>query len=258
MEFVCKFGEEFGYSFETEANFAKFCLVNKAVYIAKYADGKKAGQWDATGKQFAVPYVFKSLFSKEQIVFDDLCETIACNSALYLDRNEHLLTSEMVIYEKELELRKANAVAKQKGKKPKKTNPELSELSMEDLEKICDEFHNRLFIGKVGRFCPIKAGCDGGELLREAVDNDGNVKYAAPSGTKDRRWLEAEMVKTLGKERDIDISYYNDLVDAAIDTLNKFGDFEQFVADEPYLTFPPDDDIPWYGDEVLDDLFKKR
>jgi energy-coupling factor transporter ATP-binding protein EcfA2 len=258
IQFVEDFGKEYGYTFETEANFDRFCLVNDAVYVAKYADGKKAGQWTATGKQFAVPYVFKTLFSKETVEFDDLCETIACNTALYLDRNEHLVTSEMVIYEKELEIRRANIALEKKGKKLKKTNPELSELSMEELEKICDDFHNRLFIGKVGRFCPIKAGCGGGELLREAVDNDGNIKYSAPAGTKDIRWLESEMVETLNKESDIDMSYYNSLVDAAVDTLNKFGDFEQFVAEEPYLNFPPDDDLPWYISDDYDDAFKKR
>lgn len=258
IQFVEEFGKEYGYTFETEANFDRFCLVNDAVYVAKYADGKKAGQWTATGKQFAVPYVFKSLFSKETVEFDDLCETIACNTALYLDRNEHLVTSEMVIYEKELETRRANIGLEKKGKKLKKTNPELSELSMEELEKICDDFHNRLFIGKVGRFCPIKAGCGGGELLREAVDNDGNIKYAAPAGTKDIRWLESEMVETLGKESDIDMTYYNALVDAAVDTLNKFGDFEQFVSEDPYLNYPLDDDLPWYISDNYDDAFKKR
>ena len=257
IKFVEDFGKEYGYTFETEANFDRFCLVNDAVYVAKYADGKKAGQWDATGKQFAVPYVFKTLFSKESIEFDDLCETISCNSALYLDRNEDLITDQMVIYEKELEIRKSNAAAKQKGKRPKKTNPELSELSDEDLAKICDEFHNRLFIGKVGRFCPIKAGHGGGELLREAVDDAGNVKYAAPSGTKERRWLEAEMVRELDMQDRIDISYFHDLVTAAVETLGKFGDFERFVADEPYIDFPLDEDLPWYNDEELD-AFRKR
>ena len=258
IKFVEDFGKEYGYTFETEANFDRFALVNDAVYVAKYADGKKAGQWDATGKQFAVPYVFKTLFSKESIEFDDLCETISCNSALYLDRNEDLITDQMVIYEKELEIRKANITAKQKGKRPKKTNPELSELSDEDLMKICDEFHNRLFIGKVGRFCPIKDGYGGGELLREAVDDAGNVKYAAPSGTKERRWLEAEMVRELGMQDRIDISYFHDLVTAAVETLGKFGDFERFVADEPYIDFPPDDDLPWYTDKDFDDAFNKR
>lgn len=260
IKFVEDFGKEYGYTFETEANFDRFCLVNDAVYVAKYADGKKAGQWTATGKQFAVPYVFKTLFSKETVEFDDLCETIAVTSALYLDRNEELLTPETVIYEKELEIRKGNIALEKNGKKLKKTNPELAGLSIEELEEICEGYHNRRFIGKVGRFCPIKPGCGGGVLLRESVDNDGNVKYAAPPGTKDTRWLESEMVETLGKETIVDISYYNGLVDAAIDTLNKFGDFEHFVSEDPYITHPMDDEgeLPWYGDEILDELFKRR
>ena len=260
IEFVENFGKEYGYTFETEANFDRFCLVNDAVYVAKYADGKKAGQWTATGKQFAVPYVFKTLFSKETVEFDDLCETIAVTSALYLDRNEDLLTPETVIYEKELEIRKGNIALEKKGKNPKKTNPELANLSIEELEEICEGYHNRRFIGKVGRFCPIKPGCGGGILLRESVDNDGNVKYGAPPGTKDTRWLESELVETLGKETIVDISYYNGLVDAAIDTLSKFGDFEHFVSEDPYITHPLDDEgeLPWYNDEILDELFKRR
>lgn len=260
IQFVMDFGKEYGYTFETEAQFDRFCLVNDSVYIAKYAEpliDKKTGEeiwWTATGKQFAVPYVFKTLFSKKTVEFDDLCETMAVNTALYLDRNEHLLTDETPIYERELDIRRGNVVLEQKGEKLKKTNPNLEHLSVEELEKICDGFHNRLFVGKVGRFCPIKPGCGGGVLLREGVDKEGNVKYAAPSGTKERRWLETEMVETLGKEGDIDMSYYNDLVDDAIATLNKFGDFEQFVSDEPYLNYPLDDDLPWYISEELEDL----
>ena len=90
MNFVIKFGKEYGYTFETEANFEKFCLVNDAVYIAKFKDGKHAGEWTATGAQFAVPYVFKTLFSKEPIKFEDMCETKSVATALYLDMNENL------------------------------------------------------------------------------------------------------------------------------------------------------------------------
>ena len=69
--------------------------------------------------------------------------------------------------------------------------------------------------------CP---GCGGGLLMRE---KDG--KYSAATGSKGYRWLESEMVKTLGKERDIDISYYHKMVDDAIDTIAKYGDFEAFT-----------------------------
>ena len=40
MDFVIRFGKEYGYLFETEANFEKFCLVNDAVYVAKFKDGR--------------------------------------------------------------------------------------------------------------------------------------------------------------------------------------------------------------------------
>ena len=230
IDFVTKFGREFGYKFETEAEFDRYCLVNDAVYIAKYKEplkDKKTGEeiwWTATGAQFAVPYVFKKLFSKKPIEFGDMCETKAVSSALYLDMNEALPENE----------------------------------------------HDYHFIGKIGQFCPIKPGCGGGELVRESTDKEGNVKYSSATGAKGYRWLESETVKLLNKQKEIDRSYYNSLVDGAIETISKYGDFEQFVADEPYgpiagIDFPPDEDPPWYSPEELqemaleqDDAFVKR
>ena len=39
------------------------------------------------------------------------------------------------------------------------------------------------------------------------------------------------MVRQLHKEGDIDKSYYISLVDAAVDTISQYVDFEEFVAD---------------------------
>lgn len=92
--YIYEFGKKYGYTFEVEHTFDRICLVNDAVYVCKYTDGpengKKAGKWDATGKQFQVPYVFKKLFSKEPIEFSDMCETKSVETALYLDFNENL------------------------------------------------------------------------------------------------------------------------------------------------------------------------
>lgn len=90
--FVMEFGKRYGYSFEIEHKFEKICLVNDAVYIAKLADDDPdhPGQWTATGAQFQHPYVFKKLFSKEDILFEDLCETKSVTSAIYLDMNEDI------------------------------------------------------------------------------------------------------------------------------------------------------------------------
>lgn len=221
VEFVRRYGKEYGYTFEQEAVFDKFCLVNDAVYIARYKDGKHAGEWTATGTQFAVPYVFKKLFSKEEIVFEDLCEAKSVSSALYLDMNEDL--PDVTEYEKEL------AKAESKYKKGELSDTTFEKMGQE-LVPLIEKGHNYIFIGKVGNFCPIKPGCGGGVLYRE---KDG--KYYAATGSKGYRWLESEMVRELGKQADIDEQYYISMVDEAIATISKYGDFEQFASDDPYV-----------------------
>jgi hypothetical protein len=181
ISFCMDFAKKYGYTFEHEATYSKMCLVNDAVYIAKYKDGKHAGEWTATGTQFQVPYVFKTLFSHEPIIFDDMCETKSVTTSMYLDMNEN---------------------------RP-------------------DE-HNYIFVGRVGRFCPMVPGAGGGLLVREGTRN-GETTYSSVVGTKGYRWLESEAVKTLEKEDQIDRRYYAKLVDDAVEAISKYGDFEQFA-----------------------------
>lgn len=224
IQFVMEFGKRYGYTFEHEATYDRMCLVNDAVYIAKYEEGG----WTATGAQFAVPYVFKTLFSGEEITFDDMCETKSTSTALYLDMNEKLL---------------------EEGKGlPFREDGTARETETDGTPA---ESHSRHFIGRVGRFCPVREGCGGGILLREAKDKNGITKYVAVSGTKGYRWLEAEMVKELGKEDDIDQSYYISLVDDAVEAISKYGDFECFTADEP---FAPGTDFMNIPDGVGDEM----
>ena len=221
IKFVMDYGKQYGYNFEHEATYDRMCLVNDAVYIAKYDDGK----WTATGTQFQVPYVFKTLFSKEPITFDDKCETKSVKTALYLDMNEDLIVNA----EAEKELAEREKIYKKTGKVndyiPFK-NPAFKNVTDEELKKFVNEGHNYIFVGKVGRFCPIKKGCGGGALVREQ-----NGKFHAATGSKGFRWLESETVKELGKEDDIDLGYYQKLVDEAVKTIDEYGDFEWFVAD---------------------------
>lgn len=207
IEFVKEYGKKYGYNFEHEATYRKICLVNDAVYIAKYADAEycrlrygyipednedHGNEWTATGTQFQVPYVFKTLFSKEQIDFADLCETKSVSTAMYLDFNESDLDS-----------------------------------------------HDYHFVGKVGLFCPVVDGVGGGLLMRQ--DSKDPTKFGAVVGTKRLgrgdgayRWMESEMVMSLGLKDSIDRSYYDRLVDDAVETISKYGDFEMFVSDDDY------------------------
>ena len=211
IQFVMDFGKKYGYTFEHEATYDRMCLVNDAVYICRYDDG----HWDATGTQFAVPYVFKTLFSKEKIEFNDLCETKSVTSALYLDMNEHL--PDVSDAEKDL------AKIETKFKKGEIDEAEYN-TRKEEYGLIIATGHDYKFIGKVGAFCPIKPGCGGGLLVRE---KDG--KYYSATGSKGYRWLESEMVQN--NQDIIDISYYKELVDTAVETISEYGDFEMFVSD---------------------------
>lgn len=229
IQFVMDYGEQYGYTFEHEDTYDRICLVNDAVYIAKYKEphkDKKTGKdiwWTATGTQFQVPYVFKKLFSHEEIGFKDLCETKSVTSTLYLDMNESL--PDVSAYEKEYSKLESKY---RKG--------QLSDTTWEkEAPKLVDEIakgHKYIFVGKVGSFCPVKPGCGGGLLIREK-----NGKYYAATGTKGYRWLEAELVKDLGRESDIDEGYYISLVDDAVETISKYGDFEIF-ADHEFINKP--------------------
>lgn len=197
IQFVMEFGKQYGYTFEHEATYEKMCLVNDAVYIAKYADGdhefvlstgeKIMTPWTATGTQFQIPYVFKTLFAKVPTKFEDFCETKAVSSSLYLDFNEGLGEDE----------------------------------------------HQYHFIGRVGQFCPVIDGVGGGVLYREK----DNKYYAATGTKGYRwvesellRKLNVE-----NPERDdwfniINMKYYNDMVDEAVKTISNYGDLEWFAT----------------------------
>lgn len=220
IDFCLNFAKKYGYTFEHEATYEKMCQTNDADYVAKTTEGR----WTATGKQFQIPYVFKSLFSHEQITFDDKCGSFQVKSALYLDMNEGIALEENVekAIQKELDYRnKRDVVDDFIGYK----NPAFKEVSDDELRSMIDKSHNYIFVGRVGQFCPIKPGCGGGLLMREQ-----NGKYYAATGTKGYRWLESEMVRELGKEDDIDLKYYRKLVDEAVKSISQYGDFEAFVA----------------------------
>ena len=229
INFVMEYGKQYGYNFEHEATYEKMCLVNDAVYVAKYADGEhkfelSTGEkvntaWTATGTQFQVPYVFKSLFAKCPIKFVDLCEIKTVTTKLYLDCNE--CYPDVTYYEELMLLRENRSKNKKLTKKAEALLKETDNISDEELNTQIAKGHNYIFVGKVGLFCPIKPGYNGGILFREQ-----NGKYYAATGSKGYRWLEAGDVED---ESIIDKTYYTSLVDEAMEAISKYGDAEAFV-----------------------------
>jgi len=241
------YGSLYGYSFEHEATYDRMCLVNDAVYIAKYMtvercyklygkayadknddilkDNKKSpGEWTATGTQFQVPYVFKTLFSHAPLALSDLSETRSVTTSLYLDMNEGLPHDDLLITIKKIRDQLSDDPGKRLSKKSQGLVNQFKDLSNEELDKEIKKCHNYRFVGRVGQFCPIKPGKGGGILLRE---KDG--RYYAVGGSKGYRWLESEMVKSLDKQDDIDLQYYEKIAEDAVSSISKYGSFDAFI-----------------------------
>lgn len=198
---IMEFGRKYGYEFEYEQHYSVICLVNDAVYIARsplsFSIGKDdisgdpivrvvddevvigRDKWSAIGAQFAHPAVFKTLFTEEELVFDDFCETkeVTSGTSLYLDFNYK----------------------------------DRTENKIDDM----------IFVGRTGRFVPVKEEFGGGILYRV---KDG--KFYAATGTKGYLWKEANMTSY----DEVDLSYFETLSDKAIATINKFGSYEDLFS----------------------------
>ena len=195
VQYVKDHGARYGYTFEHEATYKKFCLVNAAVYVAYEGDSIKKGKpipahWTATGAQFQNSYVFKTLFTGEPIVFEDYCV-------------------------------------------PKEVKKGHLYLDFDTVDSPMFAYQGKQFVGRVGLFVPIQENAGGGTLV---CLRDG--KETAPPGTKGYHWVEAELMEhrletdiqfgTDYEQNTINMDYFNRMVDEAVRTIEKFGDFYEF------------------------------
>jgi hypothetical protein len=192
-----EFGQKYGYTFEHEGTYKKFCLVNDAVYIAKYgwADkAKKIGTWDAVGAQFQHPWVFKNLFSGEAVKFEDLCETKQVMSpwVMYLDMKPELATP-------------------------------------------TDPYAGMVHVGRTGSFVPVLNG--GGELVKikdgqgkpYAVTGTKGYKWMEAEQVKIQASIDMPFFDLEALAGVIDMDYYGTLVVDAKKTIGKYVTYEELV-----------------------------
>jgi hypothetical protein len=231
VDFVQKFAVKYGYTMEHEATYDRICLVNKSTYIAKYdakgirnKGGKHANEWTATGAEFQHPYIFKTLFSHEPILFADYCETksVKGDDDIYLDMNKDLV--------RDLE-KDANDIRSKILEWPKGV-PGIMDIKrkLKAIENEIESIHSLKFVGKCGQFTPVDDAVSGGVLIRSLKDSKtGTVKYQSVSGSIGYRWLESYYIKKNGLEDHIDMRYFRKLVDDACGTISKFGDVDEFI-----------------------------
>ncbi len=194
-EFISNFGKKYGYTFEHEAIYDRLCLLNDAVYVAR--EGRRnAPIFDKKGE-----YIGPWTATGTQLIHPYVFKSLFSKQPIeFLDMCE---TKSVM-------------------------SPAAMYLDMD--EGLSEGEHNYQFVGKAGLFCPIKEGLGGGRLVR----NKGDDKYNSVTGAKDWKWLEAAVVKELGKEDDIDLEYFNTLVEKARKDISQYGDFDWFVSEQPY------------------------
>lgn len=222
LDFVVEFGKKYGFEFTHEATYSKFCLVNESTYIAKVVEenGKPVDPyWTATGKEFQVPYIFKTLFSHEPIKFRDLCETKSATTALYLNMVDH--PDDEPNY---------HFVGKVGSFIPILPGHGGGILLRQD-DKI------------PGRYTAVEGTKKPGKIPKDEI----GVYF----------WMESEQVKLLEKQDSIDMSYWDTKVQLAKESISKYGDFDEFVSDSPmsgglpWTTIDDDREVVPYDDYIL-------
>ena len=177
VKFVEEFGKSYGYEFEHEDTYKKLALVNKSTYICQDQDDA----WHATGAQFQDPYVFKTLFTKEE-----------------LSKEDFFVTKEV------------------KGAS--------------------------IFLGEkfIGRLAEIYASESGHEMFRVTEDKKGSI-----SGTKGIKW---KLSKDWTGKNDVDMNFYKEQVEKAIESIRKVGDIGIVLPDYAGIDAP--------SSKSLDDLIE--
>ena len=97
---------------------------------------------------------------------------------------------------------------------------------------VCQGYASLLYrlLLECGVDCRVVTGYgNGGRHAWNIVEVDG--KYYNVAGTSGYRWLESELVRGTNEEF-IDRSYYHALVNAAVETISQYGDFEWFVSND--------------------------
>lgn len=199
IKFVMDFGKKYGYDFNLEATYDKLCLVNDAVYIAKTVEKDPPGayerHWTAVGAQFQQPYVYKTLFSGDNITFDDLCVTksvASSGAAIYLDFD--------AVHKPMHEYEGRHFVGR-----TGRFMPVIQEAGGGLLLRVKDDKTDAV-TGTKGYFW----------LEAEMVAQFFNI---------DRPTFDLEEL-----EGTVDMSYFERLADAARKTISEFGNFEEFVS----------------------------
>lgn len=227
IQYAMDRANEFGYTFELECIFDRIALTNKSTNIG-HIEGKPeydAHAWEAVGAQYAEPYVFKKLFSHEELVEGDYMVLKSSTAPIYLGgrfigKNAYVyasLTGEDLYVVREENIAQS---IQTKAQKPLKDY-----LAKRDYEGLPLEVQLANRAAKISKELKARDFDISPERVQDIIDNNFPetkvTKHCSLSKTKDWAWRLSTDYKGY---KDINMGYYGKLKDDAIDDIYKVGD----------------------------------
>lgn len=227
IQYAMDRANEFGYTFELECIFDRLALTNKSTNIG-HVEGKPeydAHAWEAVGAQYAEPFVFKKLFSHQELVEEDFMMLKSSTAPIYLGnrfigKNAYVYAS--LTGEELCAIREENIAQSIQTKAQK---PIEKYLPKRDYEGLPLEVQEANRVAKISKDLKARDFDISPERVQSIIDNNFPEtkvsKRSALAGTKDWSWkLSTEYS---GKD-DVNMGYYGKLVDDAVNDIYKVGD----------------------------------
>lgn len=227
IQYAMDRANEFGYTFELECIFDRLALTNKSTNIG-HIEGKPeydAHAWEAVGAQYAEPFVFKKLFSHEELIEEDFMTLKSSTSPIYL--GDRFIGKNAYVYasltgEELCAIREENIAQSIQTKVQKPIEKYLPKRDYEGLP-LAEQEANR--VAKISKELIARGFNISPERVQNIIDNNFPEtkvsKRSALAGTKDWVWRLSTEYK--GKD-DINMGYYGKLIDDAVGDIYKVGD----------------------------------
>lgn len=222
IEYAMKRANEFGYNFDTECIYDRIVLVNKSTLIGHHEGQPETGKeaWEAVGAQFAVPFVYKTLFSKEDVVESDFNIFKSVKSSIYLGdtfigKNANVFASnngQDLWATREINI--SQAIQSRMLKPTEKYLPKRDYIDKTDEEILNNK------ITKISSEVDYPEE-DIRRLINAGYPEELVTRRNYVTGTKGHKW---SLANEYTSRDDVDMSYYTGLVSDAVNDIYKVGD----------------------------------
>lgn len=222
LQAIFDLAHEFGYNFDIECRYDRLALVNKSTLIGHHKGDPMTGKksWEAVGAQFAVPFVFKTLFSQEDVEEKDFHILKSVKSSIYLGDTFIGKNANVFASNKGRDLWASREVNISQAIQTRMMKPDDKLLPKRDYDGLDPEtvYNNR--IAKISKEVEYPEN-DVRRIIETGYPEELVTKRSYVTGTKGHKWsLSTEYTS----KDDVDMTYYTTLVKDAVNDIYAVGD----------------------------------